>query len=169
MNTIVKGRAFVFGDNISTDEIYPGQFLDLTDPQDVGKHAMQGSDPNFVSQFKTGDVIVAASNFGCGSSREHAVVTLKAIGVGVVIAESFGRIFYRNAINLGIPLIVCLGISQAVRNGDVISVDIAKGVIKNETTHSSAKAEPLSAYVMEILSHDGIKPMVKKQMESASE
>ena len=111
---ILKGKAFVYGPNIDTDQIYPGRFLDLTDPDQVGKHALEGADPNFVKEVQPGDLIVAATNFGCGSSREHAAVTLKAAGVGAILADSYGRIFYRNAINLGVPLIVCPGISRFI-------------------------------------------------------
>lgn len=165
MTNIIKGKAFVYEANIDTDQIYPGRFLDLTDPEDVAKHAMEGADPDFVKEFKPGDVIVAATNFGCGSSREHAAVTLKTVGIGAVVAESFGRIFYRNAINLGIPLLVCPQISSIVKKGDIISVDVQSGNVTNETTGKSLKAQPLSEYTMNILSHGGIKPMIKKQLQ----
>lgn len=165
MTNIIKGKAFVYEANIDTDQIYPGRFLDLTDPEDVAKHAMEGADPDFVKEFKPGDVIVAATNFGCGSSREHAAVTLKTVGIGAVVAESFGRIFYRNAINLGIPLLVCPQISSSVKKGDIISVDVQSGNVTNETTGKSLKAQPLSEYTMNILAHGGIKPMIKKQLQ----
>lgn len=161
MEKTVTGRAFVFGANIDTDQIYPGRYLELTEPQDVAKHAMEGADPDFVKKFRSGDIIVAATNFGCGSSREHAAITLKTIGVSAVLAESFGRIFYRNAINLGIPVLVCPGIHQAVHSGDTLQVDFASGRVHNETTGATLTAEPLSDYVLNILSHGGIKPMIK--------
>lgn len=165
MQKVITGKAFVYGPNIDTDQIYPGRFLDLTNPEDVGKHAMEGADPNFVKEVKTGDLIVASTNFGCGSSREHAAVTLKAAGVAAVLAESFGRIFYRNAINLGVPLIVCPGIGAMVKKGDVVSLDMTTGKVTNETTGSTGKAEALSEYVMNILESGGIKPLIKKQLE----
>jgi 3-isopropylmalate/(R)-2-methylmalate dehydratase small subunit len=165
MKKTLSGKAFVFGANIDTDQIYPGRFVELTDVEDVAKHAMEGADPAFVKSFSAGDVIVASTNFGCGSSREHAAITLKAVGVGAVIAESFGRIFYRNAINLGVPLLVCPKIGTLVRNGDTVVVDIASGRIVNETTGAAAQAEPMSEYVMNILENGGIKPMLRKQME----
>lgn len=165
MANIIKGKAFVYEANIDTDQIYPGRFLDLTDPEDVAKHAMEGADPDFVKEFKPGDVIVAATNFGCGSSREHAAVTLKTVGIGAIVAESFGRIFYRNAINLGIPLLVCPNISSIVKKGDIISVDVQSGNVTNETTGKILKAQPLSEYTMNILAHGGIKPMIKKQLQ----
>lgn len=164
---MLKGKAFVYGPNIDTDQIYPGRFLDLTDADQVGKHAMEGADANFVKEVQQGDLIVASTNFGCGSSREHAAVTLKAAGVGAILADSFGRIFYRNVINLGVPLIVCPGISGIVKRGDVVTVDMVTGKVTNETTGATAQAQPLSEYVMNILDSGGIKPMIKKQYGQA--
>ena len=163
MQKVLTGKAFVYGPNIDTDQIYPGRFLDLTDPDQVGKHAMEGADPNFVKEVQPGDLIVASTNFGCGSSREHAAVTLKAAGVGAILADSFGRIFYRNVINLGVPLIVCPGISAIVKRGDQLTVDMTTGKVTNETTGATAQAQPLSDYVMNILDSGGIKPLIKKQ------
>lgn len=163
MNKKIRGRAFVFGPNIDTDQIYPGRYLELTDPADVGKHAMEGADPSFVKEFMPGDIIVAATNFGCGSSREHAAVTLKAVEAGVILAESFGRIFYRNAVNLGIPVLVCPGIRKIVNKGDILQVDLETGRLVNETAGISAQAQPLSEYVMKILESGGIKPLIRSQ------
>jgi 3-isopropylmalate/(R)-2-methylmalate dehydratase small subunit len=167
MQKVLKGKAFVYGPNIDTDQIYPGRFLDLTDPDQVGKHALEGADANFVKEVQAGDLIVASTNFGCGSSREHAAVTLKAAGVGAILADSFGRIFYRNAINLGVPLIVCSGINKIVKRGDVLTVDMGTGKVTNETTGATTQAQPLSDYVMNILDNDGIKPLIKKQYGQA--
>ena len=128
---------------------------------------MEGADPNFVKEVQTGDFIVASTNFGCGSSREHAAVTLKAAGVGAILADSYGRIFYRNAINLGVPLIVCPGIGSIVKRGDVLTVDMTSGKVSNETTGATAQAQPLSDYVMNILESGGIKPLIKKQYGQA--
>jgi len=164
---VLKGKAFVYGPNIDTDQIYPGRFLDLTDPDQVGKHALEGADPSFVKEVQPGDLVVASTNFGCGSSREHAAVTLKAAGVGAILADSFGRIFYRNVINLGVPLIVCPGISEIVKRGDVLTVDMTTGKVTNETTGTTAQAQPLSDYVMNILDSGGIKPLIKKQYGQA--
>ncbi|HWQ61570.1 MAG TPA: 3-isopropylmalate dehydratase small subunit [Negativicutes bacterium] len=163
MQKVISGKAFVYGPNIDTDQIYPGRFLDLTDPDKVAEHALEGADPAFVKEVKPGDIIVAAANFGCGSSREHAAVTLKTVGVGAILADSFGRIFYRNAINLGVPLLVCPGIAALVKRGDKVKVDLESGKVTNETTGASAQAQPLSGYVMEILASGGIKPMIKAQ------
>ena len=163
MQKVLKGKAFVYGANIDTDQIYPGRFLDLTEPDQIGKHALEGADPNFVKEVQPGDLIVASTNFGCGSSREHAAITLKSAGVGAILADSFGRIFYRNVINLGVPLIVCPGISKIVKRGDVLTADMTTGKVVNETTGASAEAQPLSEYVLNILESGGIKPMIKKQ------
>ena len=163
MQKVLKGKAFVYGANIDTDQIYPGRFLDQTEPDQIGKHALEGADPNFVKEVQPGDLIVASTNFGCGSSREHAAITLKSAGVGAILADSFGRIFYRNVINLGVPLIVCPGISKIVKRGDVLTVDMTTGKVVNETTGASAEAQPLSEYVLNILESGGIKPMIKKQ------
>lgn len=165
MERTARGKAFVFGENIDTDQIYPGRFVELTDVEDVAKHAMEGADPHFVKEFSKGDIIVAATNFGCGSSREHAAITLKAVGTGAILADSFGRIFYRNAINLGVPLLVCPGISKVVNKGDIISVDVATGKVVNETTGAAIQAQPMSEYVMNILASGGIKPLIKEQLQ----
>ncbi|TCL35473.1 3-isopropylmalate/(R)-2-methylmalate dehydratase small subunit [Anaerospora hongkongensis] len=164
MEKIARGKAFVFGANIDTDQIYPGRFVELTDIEDVAKHAMEGADPNFVQEFKQGDIIVASTNFGCGSSREHAAITLKAVGAGAILAESFGRIFYRNAVNLGVPVLVCPEISKRVKKGDSVSVDIQSGKVTNETTGETAQAEPMSEYMLNILTSGGIKPLIKKEL-----
>ena len=163
MQKVLKGKAFVYGANIDTDQIYPGRFLDLTEPDQIGRHALEGADPKFVKEVQPGDLIVASTNFGCGSSREHAAITLKSAGVGAILADSFGRIFYRNVINLGVPLIVCPGISKIVKRGDILTVDMTTGKVLNETTGASAEAQPLSEYVLNILESGGIKPMIKKQ------
>jgi 3-isopropylmalate/(R)-2-methylmalate dehydratase small subunit len=166
MEKIIKGKAFVYGANIDTDQIYPGRFLELTDPEEVGKHAMEGADPGFVKTFQPGDIIVASTNFGCGSSREQAAIALKARGTGAILADSFGRIFYRNAVNLGIPVIVCPRIHTVVKNGDILSVDVTAGKVTNETTGAVTRAEPLSDYIMKILESGGIKELIRKQVSS---
>jgi 3-isopropylmalate/(R)-2-methylmalate dehydratase small subunit len=169
MEKLISGKVFVFDENISTDEIYPGQYLDLTDPEDVAKHAMQGADPNFVNECKAGDIIAASTNFGCGSSREHAAVTLKSAGIGAIVADSFGRIFYRNAINLGIPLVVCPGIRNLVKKGDTLSIDMVTGELMNQTTGKALRVQPLSGYTMDILTSGGVKPMIQKQLAHQGE
>ena len=164
MKTQFTGKAFVFGKNIDTDQIYPGRYLDLTDPPDVAKHAMEGaSDPDFAKDFKPGDILVAGTNFGCGSSREHAVVTLKAAGVSAVLADSFARIFYRNGINLGIPLLVSPGIASRVSRGDELIVDLEKSEVRNKTKNEMYPIEPVTEYARNILEAGGIKPLLKAE------
>jgi 3-isopropylmalate/(R)-2-methylmalate dehydratase small subunit len=163
MQKVIRGKAFVFGANIDTDQIYAGRYLELTDPHEVAKHALEGIDPGFVKEFQPGDIIVASTNFGCGSSREHAAVALKAVGIGAILADSFGRIFYRNAVNLGIPLLVCPHIHDLVKKGDMLKIDLSTGQVTNETTGATAQAQPLSDYVMMILESGGIKPLIKNQ------
>lgn len=163
MDAVVRGKAFVYGANIDTDQIYPGRFLDITDPDEIGIHAMEGVDPDFCNVVSYGDIIVASTNFGCGSSREHAVIALKTAGIAVIIADSFARIFYRNGINLGIPLLLCPGITDSVKNGDRLSVDILSGDIVNETTGSVARAQPMTDYVLSIIESGGIKSLIKSQ------
>jgi 3-isopropylmalate/(R)-2-methylmalate dehydratase small subunit len=157
MNKFVKGKALVFGKNIDTDQIYPGRFLELVKPEDIAKHAMEGAAPDFYNRFNKGDILVADKNFGCGSSREHAVITLKTAGVGAVIAPSFARIFYRNAINLGLPLITCKDIVEFAGEGDEIEVELETGIIKNITKGTRIQGDELPEFVLEMISHGGIK------------
>jgi 3-isopropylmalate/(R)-2-methylmalate dehydratase small subunit len=168
MQKIITGKAFVYGSNVDTDQIYPGRYLELTNPDEIGRHAMEGVDPRLVREFEPGDLIIAARNFGCGSSREQAVIALKALGVGAILGESFGRIFYRNGINLGIPLLICDGIARIVHRGDRLTVDMGTGSIQNIDTGATAQAEPISDYVLHILESGGIKELVKKQIASQS-
>ena len=164
MTTSLEGNAFTFGKNLDTDQIYPGQYLELAQVEDIKQHALEGADPDFVKEFKPGDIIVAGANFGCGSSREHAAIALKAVGTSVILAESFARIFYRNAINLGLPLLVCPGITDHVTTGDTLKIDLKEGVVYNQSTGAELKVQPTSGYVLEILESGGIKPLVKKQL-----
>ena len=163
MQTKVTGRLFKLDKNIDTDQIYPGRYLELTNVEDVVKHVLEGVDKSFPQKIKPGDILVTGTNFGCGSSREQAATTLRASGLGAIVAESFARIFYRNAINLGLPLVTCPGITEKVADGDVITVDMETGEIKNEKGEVIAQAEPLSDYMMNILVNGGIKPLLAQQ------
>ncbi len=165
MKTIIKGKVFVFGNNLDTDQIYPGQYLELAKTAEIKKHAMEGVTPYFVTLFQPGDIIVGGTNFGCGSSREHAAIALKAIGAGAILAESFARIFYRNAINLGIPLLVSPGILKRVNQDDILEINIETGKTQNLATKGDLDIQPLSDYVLNILQMGGIKPLVKHQLE----
>lgn len=125
----IEGQAFKFGKNIDTDQIYPGRYLELTNKEEIAKHVLEGADPSFAKNMEQGDIVIAATNFGCGSSREHAVMTLLYSGVGAVIASSFARIFYRNALNLGLPLITYPGIENIVQEGDNLKVNLDEGYL----------------------------------------
>ena len=151
------GKAHLFGKNIDTDQIYPGQYLELVEPEEVARHCLEGADPSFASMVQPGDIVVAGTNFGCGSSREHAAIALKHSGVAAVVAESFARIFYRNAINLALPLLVCKGISSQVKSGDTLEIDLEKGTVTNPRTGKVLEGEKLSSYAMNILDKGGIK------------
>jgi 3-isopropylmalate/(R)-2-methylmalate dehydratase small subunit len=164
MKTTLEGIAFTFGKNLDTDQIYPGQYLELARVEDIRQHALEGADPDFVKKFKPGDIIVAGANFGCGSSREQAAIALKAVGTSVILAESFARIFYRNAINLGLPLLVSPGIADHVRSGDTLKIDLKNGMLHNQSTGTELKVQPMSGYIFDILESGGIKPLVKKQL-----
>jgi 3-isopropylmalate/(R)-2-methylmalate dehydratase small subunit len=158
MSQKFKGKAWVVGDDIDTDQIYHGQYLPLTDPKEMAKHAMEfvpGME-NFAKEVKPGDIVIAGKNFGCGSSREHAVVCLKENGVSCVVADSFARIFYRNAINLGFPLLECPGISKIVKTGDVMEVDTETGQVTNLSTGEKIKGNPPSGLELEIAEKGGL-------------
>lgn len=163
MRKEITGKAFVFGKNIDTDQIYPGRYLELVEPKDIAEHCLEGADPTFVEKMSPGDIVVAGTNFGCGSSREHAAITLTTAGVSVVLAESFARIFFRNATNLALPLMVCPGISEKVKEGHELEVNLEEGLVLNKTTGETIKGEKISEYIMNILEHGGIKPLFKKK------
>jgi 3-isopropylmalate/(R)-2-methylmalate dehydratase small subunit len=153
-----KGKAWVVGDDIDTDQIYHGQYLPLTDPKEMAKHAMEfvpGME-DFAKKVKPGDIVIAGKNFGCGSSREHAVVCLQENKVSCVVADSFARIFYRNAVNLGFPLMECPGISRVVKTGNKVEVDLGTGKVKNLSTKKTLKGQPPSGLELEIAEKGGL-------------
>jgi 3-isopropylmalate/(R)-2-methylmalate dehydratase small subunit len=160
----IHARTYVFKDNVDTDQIYPGRYLELVEPHDLAAHVMEGADPGFSARFVRGSVIVAGRNFGCGSSREHAPISLRAAGVSCVVAESFGRIFYRNAINVGLPLLKCEGVRGLVSEGDTVIVDLGEGTVFVEGTGVSLKGEPLSERVLEILKCGGLVNYVRNRL-----
>jgi len=158
---LIQGRVFVFGDNIDTDQIYPGRYLELTEPEEVALHAMEGVDPNFPSKVRPGDIIVAGKNFGCGSSREHAVITLLASGVRAVVAKSFARIFYRNAINRGLPAVEIPDLEpNSISQGSIATLDLKNGTF----SYSEGKTYnfvPFPDSIMAIIEAGGIMPFYK--------
>lgn len=161
MKTEFCGKALVVGSNIDTDVIYPGRFLELTDPKAIGSHCLAGLSEDIAPNFPQGGIVVAGTNFGCGSSREHAPIALLNMGASAVLADSFARIFFRNGINLGLPLVVCKGIAKHVSDGQTIRLDIAAGTVTVEETGEVLQAEALGDKAMEILAAGGIKPMMR--------
>jgi 3-isopropylmalate/(R)-2-methylmalate dehydratase small subunit len=161
----VTGTAMKFGDNVDTDVILPGKYLVLIDPNDLAKHAMEGLDADFPAKAKKGIVVVGGKNFGCGSSREQAPLALKYSGVKCVLAESFARIFFRNAINIGLPAIECKGISAAVDNGDEITVDFEAGTIQDVTKGKSFQVAKLPPFILEILTDGGLIEYLRREMK----
>lgn len=160
----IRGRAHAYGDNINTDVIIPARYLTTSDPVELARHCMEDIDPEFVSKVESGDLIVAGENFGCGSSREHAPVAIKAAGVSAVVAGSFARIFFRNAINTGLPALACPKAAADIKNGDEIAVDLATGRIDNLTQGRSYEAEPFPPFLQEIITAGGLVPYTRKRL-----
>ena len=158
----MAGKAHIFGDNINTDEIIPARYLNTTDRAELASHCMEDADPEFASKVQGGDIIVGGVNFGCGSSREHAPVSIKTAGCLCVVAKSFARIFYRNAINTGLPILECAQAVEATSAGDKIDVDIATGTIKNLTTGATFQALPFPDAMRNIIDAGGLMEYVKK-------
>jgi len=158
----MEGKCWKFGDDVNTDEIIPARYLNLTDENELAAHLMEGSDPGFVSKVKPGDIMVAGRNFGCGSSREHAPLAIKAAGVACVVAESFARIFFRNAINIGLLIAECPDAARQAAGGDVLEVDFALGRIVNRTQGRTYAFPPFSPEVQAIIDAGGLIPFAKK-------
>ena len=155
-NMHAEGRVFKYGDNIDTDVIIPARYLNSFDGKVLAKHAMVDIDPTFASRVQKGDIIVAQKNFGCGSSREHAPLCLKEAGVSVIIAETFARIFYRNAINIGLPIIECKEASMDIQDGDVVKVDFTSGQIFNKTTGKSYQGQAFPEFMQDLIAAGGL-------------
>ena len=151
-----EGRVFKFGDNVDTDVIIPARYLNSSDPAELATHCMEDIDKDFVKNVNKGDIIVANKNFGCGSSREHAPIAIKAAGVSCVIAETFARIFYRNSINIGLPILECDEAAKEIKEGDVVSVNFDTGVITDETTGKTYQAEPFPEFIQNIIKKGGL-------------
>ena len=160
----MRGRAHTFGAHIDTDQIIPAKYLVTTDPQVLGEHCMENNDPEFAKRVQPGDVIVAGVNFGCGSSREHAPISIRGCGVRAVIAKSFARIFFRNAINLGLPVLECPEAVDAITAGDEIEVDLATGKIRNLTTEEVFVAKPYEPFMLEIINAGGLVEYTKQKL-----
>lgn len=158
-----RGKVFKYKDNVDTDVIIPARYLNTSDPSELAKHCMEDIDADFVSNVKAGDIIVADKNFGCGSSREHAPIAIKASGVSCVIATTFARIFYRNAINIGLPIVECPEAAEGIDAGDVVSVNFDTGVITDETNGKTFKGEPYPEFMQKIIAAGGLVEYIKKQ------
>lgn len=166
MKKQITGEIIIVGNNIDTDQIYPGRFLAITDPKEIGSHCLCGVDENIASTFPEGGIVVAGTNFGCGSSREHAPIALLNMGAAAVVADSFARIFFRNSINLGLPLLVCKGISKEVEAGQTLTLDIEKGQITVKETRKVYSCDKLGDQAMKILEAGGIKPMMRARFQN---
>ena len=151
-----KGTVFKFGDNVDTDVIIPARYLNSSDPAELAQHCMEDIDKDFVNKVKKGDIIVAEKNFGCGSSREHAPISIKAAGVSCVIAETFARIFYRNAINIGLPIIECPEASRGIEAGDEVEVNFDTGIITNVTKGTTFKGQAFPEFMQKIIAAEGL-------------
>jgi 3-isopropylmalate/(R)-2-methylmalate dehydratase small subunit len=162
---MVTGKVFKYGDNVDTDVIIPARYLNAPSPEELAKHCMEDIDASFATTVKPGDIMVGGANFGCGSSREHAPISIRACGVRCVIAASFARIFYRNAINIGFPILECPEAAAAINNGDTVSVDFATGKIVDETTGETFQAVALPPFIEKIVEHNGLLPYLKARME----
>lgn len=156
MNDLHKGKAWVYGDNVDTDVIIPARYLNSTDAKELAAHCMEDIDDTFAGKVAEGDIIVAGENFGCGSSREHAPIAIKAAGVSAVIAKSFARIFFRNAINIGLPIIENSQLTDEAGNGDEIEIDLSKGIVKNLTKGKEYGIAPFPPSIQELIATGGL-------------
>ncbi len=164
----IKGRTWKFGPDIDTDAIIPARYLNTSEPSELARHVMEDADPEFPRKVSPGDIIVAGKNFGCGSSREHAPIAIKAAGVQAVVASSFARIFYRNAFNIGLAIFECPEAVEDIKEGDEIEIDADTGEIKNLTTGRSYKARPIPAFMQELISAGGLIEWTKKKLKEQS-
>lgn len=162
---IIKGRVWRFGDDIDTDAIIPARYLTTSDPKELAKHVMEDADKDFPSKVKEGDIIVAGKNFGCGSSREHAPIAIKAAGIKAVIAKSFARIFYRNSFNIGLPIFESEEASERIKEGDIVEIDADKGVIKNITRQESYSSKAIPPFMQELIASGGLIEWTKKRIK----
>ncbi|MFA6890905.1 MAG: 3-isopropylmalate dehydratase small subunit [Sphaerochaetaceae bacterium] len=158
-----KGTVFRYGENVDTDVIIPARYLNTSDPKELASHCMEDLDKTFVKRVKSGDIIVADKNFGCGSSREHAPIAIKESGVSCVIAKTFARIFYRNSLNIGLPILECPDAVDGIRDGDVVEVDFSTGTIIDETTGKRYAAEPFPPFMQDLIAAGGLAGYMRKE------
>ena len=160
----IKGKTWKFGNNVDTDAIIPARYLNTTDPKELASHCMEDVDPEFASVVKPGDIIAAGKNFGCGSSREHAPLAIRASEVSCVIAHSFARIFYRNAFNMGLPILECPEGAERIQMGDELEVDLDTGIVENHTRKETYRAEAIPPFMQKLLAAGGLMEYVRHQM-----
>ncbi len=158
----VKGNVIKYGDNVDTDVIIPARYLTTSEPSELAAHCMEDLDADFVKRVKQGDIMTAGKNFGCGSSREHAPIAIKASGISCIIAETFARIFYRNAINIGLPIIESVEAAKDIQEGDDLEIDFDTGIISNLTKNATYKGEPFPEFMQSIIAADGLISQIKK-------
>lgn len=163
---IVKGKVFKYGDNIDTDVIIPARYLNTSDPKELAKYCMIDIDKTFAENVEEGDIIVAEKNFGCGSSREHAPLSIKSAGISCVIAKSFARIFYRNSFNIGLPILESEEAVNNIEEGDKVEVDFQTGEIRNTTKNQTYKAEPFPEFITQIIEKDGLVGYVRNELRN---
>ncbi|MGB9680355.1 MAG: 3-isopropylmalate dehydratase small subunit [Thermoanaerobacteraceae bacterium] len=160
----MKGKAIKYGDNIDTDVIIPARFLNTSDPKELASHCMEDIDKEFKIKVKNGDIMIGGENFGCGSSREHAPLAIKESGISCIIAKSFARIFYRNAINIGLPILESKEAVENIQEGDIVSVDTENGIIKNLTKGTEYKSQPFPEFIKEIIKYGGLINYYRKKV-----
>lgn len=160
-----KGQVLKYGDNVDTDVIIPARYLNVSNGEELAKYCMIDIDPDFTSKAKKGDIIVALKNFGCGSSREHAPLAIKCAGISCVIATTFARIFYRNAINIGLPILECDEAANDIENGDEVSIDFDSGIITNHTKNRTYQAQPFPPFIKEIMAKGGLVEQTKEKIK----
>ncbi len=162
---ILKGRVWKFGSNIDTDAIIPARYLNTSDPEELARHVMEDADKEFPEKVKSGDIIIAGANFGCGSSREHAPIAIKAAGIQAVVAKSFARIFYRNAFNVGLPIFESVEASEKIKEGNEIEINADKGIVNNVTEDEQYTVKPIPPFMQELISAGGLIEWTKKKIK----
>ena len=165
---LLKGNAWRFGDDIDTDAIIPARYLNTSDPKELARHVMEDADREFPNKVKAGDIIVAGKNFGCGSSREHAPIAIKAAGMQAVVAKSFARIFYRNSFNIGLPIFESVDASEKIKEGDIVEIHADKGIIKNVSTGEQYNANPIPLFMQELIAAGGLIEWIKNKIKGAA-
>lgn len=166
---ILKGKVHKYGADVNTDVIIPARYLNVSEPDELAKHCMEDIDTEFVKRVQPGDIIVATTNFGCGSSREHAPLAIRAAGISCVIAQSFARIFYRNAINIALPILECAAAVEATESGDLLEVELESGEIRNHTKDKTFHALPYPEFILELIAAPGLIEYTKRKLSEVKE